>query len=271
MTSLVDRLKEACKPWEDGIGDPPEWDSPLGCVFDAGVTYAIKKLAEVLGAKEWELCDGSESYDGDICATIASVMEGAGLVNADGDILTRERLSALSGDGMARPSTDDLDAMKAEVMRQVGVSETTAEIYATAFLRAIGAAETPDPASLSREEALKAENERLRALCVPSASLGKGQGQSEASRYVAPPDGAGWVRVTDRLPIYGEGLRVVIYTEGYDFAGEQFFHIAADALTECDLEDLPMSKDREVAERASHWIYDHELSSAITASAEGGR
>lgn len=79
-------------------------------------------------------------------------------------------------------------------------------------------------------------------------------------------DMPGWTRVTDRLPAYGEGLRVVIYTEGYDFAGEQFFHIAADALTECGFEDMPSSKDREVAARASHWIPDDELMAMIAAS-----
>ncbi|NBJ13244.1 hypothetical protein [Microvirga arsenatis] len=84
----------------------------------------------------------------------------------------------------------------------------------------------------------------------------------------------GWVPVSQRLPVYGEGRRVVVHTDGYDFAGEQFFDIKADALTECGDEDLPHCGDREVAARASHWIYVEDLAHRITApppvSGEGG-
>lgn len=61
----------------------------------------------------------------------------------------------------------------------------------------------------------------------------------------------GWVAVKDRLPPFGEDLRVLIYTEGSDFAGEQFFDVKADHLNDAyweDENDMP-----EVCRHATHW------------------
>ena len=59
-----------------------------------------------------------------------------------------------------------------------------------------------------------------------------------------------WTKLTDRMPNPDEHDRVLIYTEGYDFAGEQFFDVKAETLNECieDPEDQP-----EVCRLASHW------------------
>lgn len=72
-----------------------------------------------------------------------------------------------------------------------------------------------------------------------------------------PPAGVGladaWVSVTDHLPPFDSGERVLIYTEGADFGGEQYFDIKAD--------DLYPSMDgeadarTEVATAASHWMW----------------
>ena len=60
-----------------------------------------------------------------------------------------------------------------------------------------------------------------------------------------------WIKLTDRMPNPDEHDRVLIYTEGYDFNGEQVFDVKAETLNECfyaDPEDQP-----EVCKHTSHW------------------
>jgi hypothetical protein len=60
-----------------------------------------------------------------------------------------------------------------------------------------------------------------------------------------------WKLLTEQMPNPEEFDRVLIYTEGYDFAGEQFFDVKAESLNECyyeSPEDQP-----EVCRFASHW------------------
>ena len=57
-----------------------------------------------------------------------------------------------------------------------------------------------------------------------------------------------WIKLSDNMPATG---RVLIYTGGYDFNGEQVFEVDAEALNECfyaDPEDQP-----EVCIYATHW------------------
>lgn len=60
-----------------------------------------------------------------------------------------------------------------------------------------------------------------------------------------------WIKLTDRMPNPDEHDRVLIYTEGSDFNGEQVFDVKAETLNECfyaDPEDQP-----EVCKHATHW------------------
>ena len=61
-----------------------------------------------------------------------------------------------------------------------------------------------------------------------------------------------WTRVTTELPPFDEGLRVLVYTEGVDFAGEQYFDIPADHLHYAASGD-ELGQASEVAEAVSHW------------------
>lgn len=64
------------------------------------------------------------------------------------------------------------------------------------------------------------------------------------------PDG--WIRLTDSMPPFGEDARVLIYTEGTEFAGEQFFDVKADKLNDAYFEypeDMP-----EICQHATHWM-----------------
>lgn len=58
-------------------------------------------------------------------------------------------------------------------------------------------------------------------------------------------------KCTDQRPPYEEGLRVLIYTEGCDFAGEQFFDVPAIDLYPPSHPDEAWP---EVCEAATHWI-----------------
>lgn len=64
--------------------------------------------------------------------------------------------------------------------------------------------------------------------------------------------GGGWISVYDRLPNPDEHHRVLIYTSGYDFGGEQFFDVLSESLNECAFSD-PESQP-EVCQKATHWM-----------------
>lgn len=69
-----------------------------------------------------------------------------------------------------------------------------------------------------------------------------------------------WIKLTDRMPNPDEHGRVLIFTEDYDFNGEQVFDVKAETLNECfyaDPNDQP-----EVCRVASHWM-PHPSSTGI--------
>lgn len=88
-------LKAACEPWKLCSGDPPDWDSPLMDVWQAAICWTLRIVGATLGAKDWETGDGSETLDGDVAAEVGNIMRAAGLVNSDGDPITRDELAAL--------------------------------------------------------------------------------------------------------------------------------------------------------------------------------
>lgn len=58
-----------------------------------------------------------------------------------------------------------------------------------------------------------------------------------------------WVKLTDRLPVFDDNLRVLIHTAEHDFNGEQFFDVRA-----TDLYDGPDGEPKnEVCAVATHW------------------
>nr|WP_067512531.1 DUF551 domain-containing protein [uncultured Acidovorax sp.] len=76
-----------------------------------------------------------------------------------------------------------------------------------------------------------------------------------------------WIKLTDRMPNPDEHGRVLIYTEGYDFNGEQVFDVKAETLNECfyaDPEDQP-----EVCRHASHWTA-HPRNAALHPTGQQG-
>lgn len=84
--------------WKFHSGPPPEYDSPLSQVYDAGIGYAWDRLAELLGVTDYEGGDGSEDYATDVANTGRNILVAAGYTNSDGDLLTAPDISASGGD-----------------------------------------------------------------------------------------------------------------------------------------------------------------------------
>jgi hypothetical protein len=60
-----------------------------------------------------------------------------------------------------------------------------------------------------------------------------------------------WTDLANRMPRPDEHERVLIYTEGHDFNGEQVFDVRAETLNECFYADQDEQPD--VCKLASHW------------------
>lgn len=99
---------------------------------------------------------------------------------------------------------------------------------------------------------------RLRAIAGSGDVVAMSNALIHAANALAAPQaatgaqGLAWTSVNDRLPPLGTGERVLIYTEGADFAGEQFFDIKADDLYPDP--DGEQDARTEVAAAATHWM-----------------
>lgn len=81
--------------------------------------------------------------------------------------------------------------------------------------------------------------------------------QAARAQLGAVPEGCALIPLTERMPDPDKHPRVVVYTEGTDFAGEQFFDVQAESLNEnyyADPADQP-----EICRYATHWIGADEL------------
>lgn len=72
-------LKEACKPWEYHVGEPPDYESPLSAVYEAGADYALRMLARLVGVQTWTPAEAGESFECDFRGTLMNVLAVAGL------------------------------------------------------------------------------------------------------------------------------------------------------------------------------------------------
>lgn len=79
---------EAVKPWEDCHGEWPDWEDPLRCVFESGLTYAERALAKALGVSDYSPCEGTECPDGDLEGTLFNIVLEVMPRDSDGDPLT---------------------------------------------------------------------------------------------------------------------------------------------------------------------------------------
>ena len=74
-------------PWATFDGDLPDYDHPLRCVFESGVQYAVDLLAKVLKVEDYQVCDGTEEFDGDLGGTMFNIVLAAMPKDEHGDEL----------------------------------------------------------------------------------------------------------------------------------------------------------------------------------------
>lgn len=63
---------------------------------DEGATYVLKSLAECLGLADWSIQSGSETWEGDVSATMYRILVDAGVIDdEDNAVATHDRIKAL--------------------------------------------------------------------------------------------------------------------------------------------------------------------------------
>lgn len=67
-------VEKVARPWSNFDGDLPDWDHPLRCVYESGIQYAVNLLAKVLKVEDYEVCDGTEEFDGDLGGTMFNIV-----------------------------------------------------------------------------------------------------------------------------------------------------------------------------------------------------
>lgn len=90
----LERLHEAAKPWANFHGDLPDYDHPLRCVYESGIQYAVEMLATILKVDDYEVCDGTEEFDGDLGGTLFNIVLAAMPKDDHGDPIYPSELRA---------------------------------------------------------------------------------------------------------------------------------------------------------------------------------
>lgn len=90
----LERLHEAAKPWANFHGDLPDYDHPLRCVYESGIQYAVELLATILKVDDYEVCDGTEEFDGDLGGTLFNIVLAAMPKDDHGDPIHPSELRA---------------------------------------------------------------------------------------------------------------------------------------------------------------------------------
>lgn len=86
IAPFVERaVKDAVKPWANFHGDLPDYDHPLRCVFESGIQYTVDLLAKMLKVDDYEVCDGTEEFDGDLGGTLINIVLAAMPSDEHGD------------------------------------------------------------------------------------------------------------------------------------------------------------------------------------------
>lgn len=81
-------------PWKNFHGDLPDYDHPLRCVYESGIQYAVNLLAATLKVDDWESCDGTEEFDGDLGGTLFNIFLAALPTDQHGDPMYPSEIAA---------------------------------------------------------------------------------------------------------------------------------------------------------------------------------
>lgn len=64
---------------------------------DDGATFVLEKLGEALGVDDWTICDGTEEWEGDVAATLWSILRKADVIDdEDNSVARHAAIRALS-------------------------------------------------------------------------------------------------------------------------------------------------------------------------------
>lgn len=107
-------VEKVAKPWAHFDGDLPDWGHPLRCVYESGIQYAVNLLAKVLKVDDYEVCDGTEEFDGDLGGTMFNIVLAAMPNDEHGDPMhpseVRAAIAAMqprSGEVRYKPNVGD--------------------------------------------------------------------------------------------------------------------------------------------------------------------
>ena len=92
IASVESATADLVKPWADFHGDLPDDDHPLRCVYEAGIQYAVRLLAKELKVSDYDACDGTEEFDGDLGGTLFNIVLAALPNDQHGDDIYPEQL-----------------------------------------------------------------------------------------------------------------------------------------------------------------------------------
>lgn len=120
-------VAELVAPWADHHGDLPDYDHPVACVFDSGVQYAVELLAKVLKVEDWEVCDGTEEYDGDLGGTLFNIVLAAMPKDQHGDALHPSEVR----EALATPQPPTASVVEREAVADEGSIADAARMIAS--------------------------------------------------------------------------------------------------------------------------------------------
>lgn len=73
------------EPWKNFDGPLPDYDHVLRPVYESGIQYAVELLAKDLEVEAYNVCDGTEEFDGDLGGTMCNIIREVMPIDADGD------------------------------------------------------------------------------------------------------------------------------------------------------------------------------------------
>ncbi|MFT3967612.1 MAG: hypothetical protein QM690_17190 [Sphingobium sp.] len=97
------------KPWENFNGPLPDYDHPMRCVFESGIQYAVELLAKTLNVEDYDICDGTEEFDGDLSGTLFNIVLAAMPQDEHGDPLHPEQVRELYATPPAADQSGEVD------------------------------------------------------------------------------------------------------------------------------------------------------------------
>jgi hypothetical protein len=77
-------------------------DESDGCTAGSlAVDFVLDVLSEALGDPAWTICDGTETWDGDVAGSVYSLLHAAGVIDEDTGETAMQRASSLAAENAA--------------------------------------------------------------------------------------------------------------------------------------------------------------------------